>query len=186
MGPARRAFDQRPRDERATRHAIVVADYLEQLGFLIQRDHMALISERVEQARAGSNPMVIKRMASGWAVMGDVQFLPGYSLLLPDPVVHSLNSLAGAERVTFLSDMAMLGDAILEATQAERINYEILGNTEPELHAHLFPRYAHEPDERRRMPVWFYDWKSAPRFSPEVHSGLKERILESLEKKMCG
>jgi hypothetical protein len=25
--------------------------------------------------------------------------------------------------------------------------YEILGNSEPELHAHLFPRYASEPDE---------------------------------------
>jgi diadenosine tetraphosphate (Ap4A) HIT family hydrolase len=145
---------------------------------------MALISERVEQARLGTSPYVICRMRSGWAVIGDVQFLPGYSLLLPDPVVFSLNDLSEAARTEFLSDMVMLGDAMLEATGAERINYEILGNTEPELHAHLFPRYASEPGDRRRMPVWFYDWKSAPRFNAQEHGALKERIRECLEKRM--
>ncbi len=114
---------------------------------------MALITERVEQARAGASPYVICRMRSGWAVIGDVQFLPGYSLLLPDPVVSSLNDLAEPARTVFLADMALLGDALLEATQAERINYEILGNTEPELHAHVFPRYASESEEKRRKPV---------------------------------
>ena len=39
---------------------------------------MALITERVAQARNSTNDKVICRMASGWAVMGDVQFLPGY------------------------------------------------------------------------------------------------------------
>jgi diadenosine tetraphosphate (Ap4A) HIT family hydrolase len=143
---------------------------------------MALIRERVEQARAGTNPLVIARMRSGWAVMGDVQFLPGYCLLLPDPVVSSLNDLKASDRTAFLSDMTLLGDAILEATRAQRINYEILGNTEPELHAHLFPRYAHEPDDRRRLPVWFYDWKTAPRYNAGEHQPLKKKIQECLER----
>jgi len=47
---------------------------------------MSLISERVRLAREGRNSYVICRMSSGWAVMGDVQFLPGYCLLLPDHV----------------------------------------------------------------------------------------------------
>ena len=47
---------------------------------------MALITERVALARNGANDKVICRMPSGWAVMGDVQFLPGYCLLVPDPV----------------------------------------------------------------------------------------------------
>jgi diadenosine tetraphosphate (Ap4A) HIT family hydrolase len=143
---------------------------------------MTLISERVAQARAGASPYVICRMTSGWAVMGDVQFLPGYSLLLPDPVVSSLNDLTGPARAQFLADMALLGDAVLEATQAMRINYEILGNTEPELHAHVFPRYASEPEERRRMPVWLYDWKSAPKFDPEKHGEVMAKIGDRLEK----
>jgi len=46
-----------------------------------------IIHERVDMTQAGTNLTVICRMPSGWAVLGDIQFLRGYSLLLPDPVV---------------------------------------------------------------------------------------------------
>lgn len=62
---------------------------------------MSLILNRVALARTGANDKVICRMASGWAVMGDVQFLPGYCLLLPDPVVPSLNDLDAESRTTY-------------------------------------------------------------------------------------
>ena len=97
---------------------------------------MPLITERVELARKGENDKVICRMASGWAVMGDVQFLQGYCLLLPDPVVPSLNDLDADARAAYLLDMARIGDAVLQVTGAARMNYEILGNSEPELHCH--------------------------------------------------
>ena len=141
---------------------------------------MALIADRVELARRGANDTVICRLPSGWAVVGDVQFLPGYCLLLADPVVASLNDLADARRAEFLRDMARLGDAILQVTSADRINYEILGNSEPELHAHVFPRYATEPRELRRVPAWFYDWDAAPRYDPEAHAGLRDALRTAL------
>ncbi|MBX8493723.1 HIT family protein [Pseudomonas cichorii] len=141
---------------------------------------MPLITERVELARNGANDKVICRMASGWAVMGDVQFLPGYCLLLPDPVVPSLNDLDAEARATYLLDMARIGDAVLQATGALRMNYEILGNSEPELHCHIFPRYASEPEKYRKMPAWFYDWKTAPPYAEEVHGELRERIADFL------
>ena len=144
---------------------------------------MSLINIRVELARRGQNPAVMCKLSSGWAVIGDVQFLPGYSLLLPDPVVPSLNDLSMGERAAFLADMALVGDAILEVTGATRINYEILGNTEPELHAHIFPRYASESEDRRTKPVWFYDWKNAPRFSEENHGKLKCQITEAITRR---
>lgn len=143
---------------------------------------MPLISQRVEMARNGTNDKVICRMASGWAVMGDVQFLPGYCLLLPDPVVPSLNDLDAQARATYLLDMARIGDAVLQATAALRMNYEILGNSEPELHCHIFPRYDSEPDDKRKMPVWFYDWKTAIAYSEEMHGDLRKRIAELLAK----
>jgi len=143
---------------------------------------MPLISQRVEMARNGTNDKVICRMASGWAVMGDVQFLPGYCLLLPDPVVPSLNDLDAQARATYLLDMARIGDAVLQATAALRMNYEILGNSEPELHCHIFPRYASEPEDKRKMPVWFYDWKTAIAYSEEMHGDLRKRIAELLVK----
>jgi len=142
---------------------------------------MALIADRVELARRGANDAVICRLASGWAVIGDVQFLPGYCLLLADPVVASLNDLDEAHRAEFLQDMARLGDAILHVTSADRINYEILGNSVPELHAHVFPRYATEPPERRRLPVWFYNWAAAPRYDAETHAGLRDSLRTALQ-----
>ena len=142
---------------------------------------MSLISQRVEMARNGSNDKVICRMASGWAVMGDVQFLPGYCLLLPDPVVPSLNDLDAEARAVYLLDMARLGDVVLAVTGALRMNYEILGNSEPELHCHLFPRYATEPDDKRKMPAWFYDWKTAVPYAEDVHGGMRLRIARLLQ-----
>ena len=141
---------------------------------------MSLISQRVALARNGANDKVICRMPSGWAVMGDVQFLPGYCLLLPDPVVASLNDLDADARATYLLDMARLGDAVLAATGAVRMNYEILGNSEPELHCHLFPRYATEPDDKRKIPVWFYDWKSATPYAEAQHGELRTKIAQLL------
>jgi diadenosine tetraphosphate (Ap4A) HIT family hydrolase len=141
---------------------------------------MPMIADRVALARRGANDKVIGRMPSGWAVMGDVQFLPGYCLLLADPVVPSLNDLDDAARATFLRDMTQLGDAIAQVTSAERINYEILGNSAPELHAHLFPRYAGEPEELRRGPAWFYDWNDAPPFDPMTHGPLLEALRKAL------
>ena len=141
---------------------------------------MALIADRVAAARAGTNPSVIARLPSGWAVIGDVQFLPGYCLLLADPVVPSLNDLSLQARAQFLEDMVRIGDAILETTDSFRINYEILGNSEPELHAHILPRYVSEPEERRRMPAWFYDWTNAVRFSEQQHGHIVRAIRAQL------
>ena len=72
-----------------------------------------LIHHRVQAAREGKNPTVICKMSSNWAVLGDLQFVPGYSLLLPDPVVDDLNELKTQERSQFLQDMALIGDALL-------------------------------------------------------------------------
>lgn len=111
----------------------------------------------VQQARAGKNPTVIGRLPSAWVLLGDTQFLRGYCLLVADPVVGDLHALPLEGRLAFLSDMALLGEALMRVTDAARINYEILGNSAPALHAHLFPRYDHEPIEQREAPVWLYE-----------------------------
>jgi len=103
------------------------------------------IHTQVVAAREGRDPRVIARLFSGWAVFGEQQFVRGYTLLLPDPVVPNLNALGARERIAFLSDMSRLGDALLKVTGAARINYAIFGNQEPALHAHVIPRYADEP-----------------------------------------
>jgi diadenosine tetraphosphate (Ap4A) HIT family hydrolase len=140
-----------------------------------------LIHRRVAECRAGTNPQTICRVNSGWVVLGDVQVLRGYSLLLPDPVVPHLNALSGRERRTLLYEASVLGDALLELTDAIRINYEILGNLEPALHVHVFPRYEDEPPELKTRPVWFYDWAQAPKFDGERDAPLMKDIRAYLE-----
>lgn len=126
------------------------------------------IHRQVEAAKRGELPRVIARMLSGWVVLGDPQITRGYCLLLPDPVVPDLNALSGDRRRQFLDDMAAIGDAVLVVTGAERINYEILGNVEPALHAHVIPRHATEEPHLRRQAVWLHDWMLAPPIDREA------------------
>ncbi len=141
---------------------------------------MTAIHRQVESARSGRLARVVARMVSSWAVLGDPQITKGYCLLLPDPVVPDLNALTGAARRQFLDDMAALGDAVLAVTGAERINYEILGNVEPALHAHVIPRYATEDPGLRTKPVWLHDWATAAAFDAAAHHDLASRIAARL------
>ncbi|WP_056963510.1 HIT family protein [Levilactobacillus spicheri] len=137
---------------------------------------------------AGTNPMVMTELPGGFVAMGDVQFLPGYCVLLPKRVVGSLNELSFSERADFLTSMALVGDAQLAVCHAQRINYDILGNTDDFLHAHIFPRYAWEPDQRRKMPVWQYppaSWQdSATAYQPAKHAKLRQELTAYLEQSL--
>ena len=138
------------------------------------------IHRRVAACTAGTDPTVVARLASGWAVLGDPQVLTGYCLLLPDPVVPHLNAMAPAARQAFLDDMARLGDAVLRVTGAVRINYAMFGNLEPALHAHVFPRYVDEPPSLVTAHPWAYDWTAAPRFDADRHGHLLRNLRESV------
>ncbi|MDN3956374.1 HIT family protein [Sporolactobacillus laevolacticus] len=139
---------------------------------------------RIESAKNGTNPMVLSEMKSGYAVIGDTQFLPGYCVLLPNREVSSLNDLTIPERAQFLTDMSLIGDAIINVCHPVRVNYDILGNTDAFLHAHVFPRYDWEKEERRKMPVWLYDssnwFDEEKQFSIEKHGKLKEELTKYL------
>jgi diadenosine tetraphosphate (Ap4A) HIT family hydrolase len=141
--------------------------------------------DRLGSAVKGENPSVLARLKSGFAVLGDTQFLPGYCILLAYPKVKSLNDLDAVSRLLFLREMSIMGDAILEVCSPLRINYEILGNTDAYLHAHIIPRYDWEEDEFRKQPVWLYpaEYRTSPEFefSEEKHAELKMRLTKKLE-----
>ena len=147
---------------------------------------MEWYENRILSAINGTNPMLIKELKGGYAVFGDVQFLPGYCVLLPKKEVTSLNVLSLEEREQFLSDMSILGDAIIQSCTPIRVNYDILGNTDNFLHAHVFPRYEWESEERKKMPVWLYDssnWHNKETaYSPIKHDKIRNSILEYLNK----
>jgi diadenosine tetraphosphate (Ap4A) HIT family hydrolase len=140
----------------------------------------------ISSARAGTNPAVICRVPSGWVVMCDMQYLRGYLILLSDPVVASINDLDRLQRAAYLGDMTLVGDALLEATNAFRINYCILGNSESYLHAHIIPRYLSEPEKLRKGGPWSYPKKVQDEaiFDFERDKELMGQIATAIQKRL--
>lgn len=141
------------------------------------------VAEQVEAARAGREPALVCQVPSGWVVLCRMQYLRGYSILLPDPVVPSLNDLTREQRARYLSDMSLIGDALLELTGAYRINYAIMGNSDQVLHAHIVPRYLNEPDKLRLNQPWSYPQETIDSmlFDCERDRGLMHQLREAIE-----
>lgn len=119
-------------------------------------------ADRVGAALEGRNPTVLAELDAAFAVIGDVQFLPGYSLALTKvPGVDRLSDLPRHERIRYLADVDLVATAVENVCAARdrgyrRVNVEILGNTDAFLHAHIWPRYDWEPLEIVGRPVWLY------------------------------
>ncbi len=144
------------------------------------------VEDQVLAARAGNEPALICRVSSGWVVLCKLQFLRGYSVLLPDPIVTSLNDLNRTKRAEYLCDMALIGDALIEVTGAYRINYAIMGNTDPVLHAHIVPRYRTEPDRFLNVPPWAYPDEiiDATKFELARDKDLMNDIAAAIQKRV--
>jgi len=102
--------------------------------------------------------MVLAQLRSGFAVLSDTQFLPGYCFLLASPRVRDLGDLDLDARAAFLVDMSLIGDAVQAVCSPWRLNYAILGNQKDFLHAHVIPRYADDP-----KPGWPFPFPEGDR-----------------------
>jgi diadenosine tetraphosphate (Ap4A) HIT family hydrolase len=142
---------------------------------------MQAFLDRLEGIRSGRHPAAVAKLASGWVVLGDWQHLPGYCQLIADPVVAHLNELPAPARQRFLKDAALVGDALLAITNALRVNYLILGNLCPALHAHIIPRYAWEQPASLTGPNALYFQGSGPKFSESEHGELRQKLAQALQ-----
>lgn len=111
--------------------------------------------DRVGSALRGENPTVLARLDEGFAVIGDVQFLPGYCVFISDdPAADRLTDLPRDRRLAFLAGAERLAEAVQNVCTRRdpgfrRINLEIQGNHDAFLHAHVWPRYEWEGDLAR-------------------------------------
>lgn len=147
--------------------------------------------DRIGSAHRGENPTVLRRLDAGFAVIGDRQFLPGYSVLLTDdPAVTRLSDLPRPRRLAYLTDTERLAEAVERVCARldpafRRVNIEILGNTDPYLHAHVWPRYDWEPADLVRLPVWLYGqeeyWRGEGYALAPRHDALRAAIGEELD-----
>lgn len=141
---------------------------------------------RLDATARGQATNLLAELRTGFAVFGDSQKLPGYCVLLYRNRIEHLDDLSDPERMDFLRDLALLGQSVRIACEAHdsafsRVNYEVLGNSWPQLHGHVHARYKWEPDEYKGDPVWCYPDRTDPQHQTDGrHDSLRQAITHAL------
>jgi len=142
------------------------------------------LCKRIAEIEDGTNPHFVAELETGYVMMGDHQFFRGYALFLCKQCVPELHELPEDFKSKFLAEMSLVAEAAFNAFKPRKMNYELLGNTVPHLHWHLFPRHADNPNPQR--PVWeiarAITESEDARPSREKLNALKHTLLAKLEK----
>jgi diadenosine tetraphosphate (Ap4A) HIT family hydrolase len=101
---------------------------------------------------AGDDSQAIARLRTGYVKLARVQYIRGYTTFAAKRCVQELHELEVSDRALFMYEMAEVAHSVWRAFSPRKLNYELLGNGEPHLHWHLFPRY--ETDAKPQWPVW--------------------------------
>lgn len=120
---------------------------------------MCLICDRIAMIKNNDNPWFVKELETGYVVIGDHQHFKGYTLFLCKEHQTELFHLERDKKLKFLEEMSIVAEAVSNAFDAEKINYELLGNGDTHLHWHLFPRVYGDIENygnNGKGPVWWY------------------------------
>lgn len=143
-----------------------------------------LICERIKKIKDDTNPFFVLELETGYVVIGDFQFYKGYTLFLCKKHVGELHELDKEFKEKFLSEMSIVSEAVFNIFKPKKLNCELLGNSDPHLHWHIFPRYPNDPNPID--PVWCFDKKirysDAARPSDEELTLLKLKLKEEIKK----
>ncbi len=148
---------------------------------------MCLICNRIALIKNGNNPYFVKELETGYVVIGDHQYFRGYTVFICKEHKTELFHLEKEYRTKFLEEMNIVAEAVSIAFDAEKMNYELLGNGESHLHWHLFPRrrddlegYGYEG----RGPVWWYPMDKMYDKSTIPSEAEREMMIRTLREKI--
>ena len=150
---------------------------------------MCLICDRIKMIKDDTNPYFVKELETGYVVIGDHQHFKGYTLFLYKDHKTELFHLEPTQKMKFLEEMSIVAEAVSKAFNAEKMNYELLGNGDTHLHWHLFPRVNGDLGKygnNGKEPVWWYpmqkmyDDSNCP--TNEELRIMKSRLLMELDK----
>ena len=150
---------------------------------------MCLICDRIKMIHEKTNPWFVKELETGYVVIGDNQHFKGYTLFLCKEHKTELFQLDHPVKMKFLDEMSVVAEAVATAFDAEKMNYELLGNGDTHLHWHLFPRISGDLENygnNGKGPVWWYprDKMYSPdnRPSEEERNNMKAKLAVELDK----
>jgi diadenosine tetraphosphate (Ap4A) HIT family hydrolase len=84
---------------------------------------------------------VVATLDASWVTMQESAPVAGYACLVSRTHAVELHDLPEETASAFMRDVRRVSRALMAATGAVKLNYEIHGNTLPHLHMHFFPRY---------------------------------------------
>jgi len=141
-----------------------------------------LICDRIKLIREGKNPYLVKELETGYVVLSDFKYYKGYTLFLSKTHAKELHELKIGVMKKFLEEMAQVSKAVYQAFRPIKVNYEMLGNSDPHLHWHIIPRYKNDPD--LKSSIWVVDksirYTESARPTDKQLRGLKERLSKYL------
>lgn len=144
-----------------------------------------LICERIATIKNGTNRHFVAELDTGYVVLGDFQFFRGYTLFLGKSHVSELHELSRPEKERFLIEMSLVAESVFLCFRPRKLNYECLGNAEPHLHWHFFPR--HQDDPSPATSSWKVDhaarYNEAYRPSDSELSVMRNHLLLELRKR---
>jgi diadenosine tetraphosphate (Ap4A) HIT family hydrolase len=106
----------------------------------------------IERIKTGAFNDLIAELPRSWLILGDAQFYRGYCVLFAKRHVTEMHLMPRGEAHELLDELMAVGKTLERVVKPLKLNYECLGNQEPHVHWHVFPRYAE--DEMRLAPVW--------------------------------
>lgn len=141
-----------------------------------------LVCSRIAMIKEGTNQYFVKELETGYIVLGDFQFYKGYTLFLCKNHVAELHELPRDFRKKFLEEMSLVAEAVYSAFHPEKLNYELLGNTDRHCHWHIFPRYGNDPNPTK--PVWVIDEKIRKADSAKPIGEVLDKLIKELRNKI--
>lgn len=141
------------------------------------------VCDSIQSIERRANSYFVAELETGYVEIGWHQFFKGYTVFSCKYHKTELHELEKPFRTKFLEEMSIVAEAVCRAFNPVKMNYELLGNSFPHMHWHLFPKHANDPSPDG--PVWKIDptikEAESARPTPEQLEELKRKLLGQLE-----
>jgi diadenosine tetraphosphate (Ap4A) HIT family hydrolase len=108
---------------------------------LVRGDDCPLCLECRSHEHANAHGYTITDLQISRLRLAKNQFIPGYCVLICTRHVREPYQLPRDEQTRFFEDLMRVGQALEAVFNPIKMNFELLGNLVPHLHAHVVPRY---------------------------------------------
>jgi diadenosine tetraphosphate (Ap4A) HIT family hydrolase len=108
----------------------------------------------------------------------DARF-PGRSLVSLHEHYDSITEVPATTLTAFAIDVQRVCASVLKVAEADRVNVAVLGNRDPHVHAHVIPRFNHEPDPYETI------WQDT-RPHRNLEDGRADELIRALASELAG